>query len=140
MVNSTKIIEIHPFQCPQLFDLALLHLELLWHFVWIVSLLQKSFDHLYTQCGGKKKHDCSYSSNMQEMMCMKKKRRITFYGFPLHSIFENNIFDPTVTVVQKLIKILINFLGPREEIGSPSQEHSFYNLWPNLFGVRRCAM
>jgi hypothetical protein len=31
-------------------------------------------------------------------------------------------------MVQKLIKNLINFLGPREEIGSPSQEHSFYYL------------
>jgi hypothetical protein len=40
-------------------------------------------------------------------------------SFPLHSIFKNDIFDPTIMMVQKLIKKLIT-LGPREEIGSPS--------------------
>jgi hypothetical protein len=72
---------------------------------------------------------------MQEMMRMKETHNI--FGFPLHSISENDIFDPMVMMVQKLIKILINFLGPREEIGSPSQEHSFCYLGPNFFGRQK---
>jgi hypothetical protein len=47
-------------------------------------------------------------------------------SFPLHSISKNNIFDPIVMMVQKLIKFFKNFLGLREEIGSPLQEHSYY--------------
>jgi len=47
-------------------------------------------------------------------------------SFPLHSISKNNIFDPIVMMVQKLIKFFKKFLGLREEIGSPLQEHSYY--------------
>jgi hypothetical protein len=52
MVNSMKMVEIHPFQCSQFFDLALLHLEL-------SMTLCKQFpccencSIIYTQCGKK---------------------------------------------------------------------------------------
>jgi hypothetical protein len=49
----------------------------------------------------------------------------------MNSISENDIFDPIVMMVKKLIIFLINFLGPREEVGFPSQEYSFYYLGPN---------
>jgi hypothetical protein len=60
------------------------------------------------------------------------------FGFLLHSISKNENFDPMIMMVQKLIRKLINFLGPREEIGSPSQEHSFYYLGPILWHHKVC--
>jgi len=62
---------------------------------------------------------------------MKEKRWATFLASHFTPFFLNDIFDPTIMMVQKLIKKLIT-LGPREEIGSPSQEHSFYYLGPNF--------
>jgi hypothetical protein len=62
------------------------------------------------------------------MIRTRRREAQLISSFPLDSISENNIFGPTVMTVQKLIKKLINFLGPREEIGSPSEEHSFYYL------------
>ncbi len=47
-----------------------------------------------------------------------------------------SIFDPTITMVQKLIKNLINLIGPREEIQSPSQKHSFHYLMPNILAPK----
>jgi hypothetical protein len=62
---------------------------------------------------------------------MKEKKMCNISSFPIHSISENDIFDPIVMTVKKLITFKINFLGPREEIGFPSQEYSFYYLGPN---------
>jgi len=39
-------------------------------------------------------------------------------------------------MVQKLIKFLINFLGPSEEIRSSSQKHSFDYLRPNFLAPK----
>ncbi len=52
MVSATTMVEIHPFQCPQLFDLAFLHLELLWHFVSNFIFGENS-SIVYTQCNKK---------------------------------------------------------------------------------------
>jgi hypothetical protein len=54
------------------------------------------------------------------------------FGFLFYSIYENDTFDPMIMMAQKLIRKLINFLNPKEEIRSPSQEHSFYYHGPNF--------
>jgi hypothetical protein len=61
----------------------------------------------------------------------ERKKKCNISSFPIHSISENDIFDPIDMMVKKLIIFLINFSGPREEIGFPSQEYSFYYLGSN---------
>jgi hypothetical protein len=43
----------------------------------------------------------------------KEKKMRNISNFSLHSIFENDIFDPTVMMVQKLIKKFNKLLGPK---------------------------
>ncbi len=128
-MNATKMVEIHPFQCPQLFDLAFLDLELLWHFE-SKFFCCKNPSIVYTQCKKKERQDCSDSRNTQEVM-HERKKMCNISSFPIHFIPENEIFDPIVMMVKKLIYFLTNFLGPREEIGFPSQQYSFCYLGPN---------
>jgi hypothetical protein len=53
-------------------------------------------------------------------MCTKEKRCVTILASYFIPFPRMTIFDPMIMMVQKLIKKLINFLGPREKIGSPS--------------------
>jgi len=43
----------------------------------------------------------------------KEKKMRNISNFSLRSIFENDIFDPTVMMVQKLIKKSNKLLGPK---------------------------
>jgi hypothetical protein len=44
---------------------------------------------------------------------MKEKRCATFLASPIHFIAENEIFDPIVMMVKKLIYIFNKLLGPK---------------------------